>query len=112
MITLINIKNIQEFQDIIKSKDKILIELKTNTCPLCAKLEIVFENINLEHNVYVFNLQNMGLEDDFISSFIKDKQLKGVPVLMVYQDGIELENLRKIGFMNYEELTNYLKSIF
>jgi thiol-disulfide isomerase/thioredoxin len=111
MINLKNINTITEFTELLKSKQRVIINLKTTNCPLCVKLEKVMENLESKEIIHLVNLQNLGLQEEFITNFIQEKQLKGVPVLMVYENSEELTQFRKLGFIDFDEFNNYLKII-
>jgi hypothetical protein len=104
------IKTEEEFFNLLKDSKKKIIYFKTNTCIFCTKLSLIInENLNNFSNV-IDNFFEVNLSDLSLEDFILEKKLKGVPILMIYENGNEIIEKRHIGFLPQQEFIDLLKN--
>ncbi len=96
--------SLQEFNDLVKSKPKILINFYANWCEPCLKMKPFMTKIEAEFKDRVTIVR---LNADQNKTIISELKLDGLPILLMY-DNAELK-WKHIGYMSEEDLRKQLQ---
>tara|TARA_B100000767_G_C19746871_1_gene528947 strand:+ start:1348 stop:2073 length:726 start_codon:yes stop_codon:yes gene_type:complete len=95
--------SILEFSDIIKSNDIVLLDFSTEWCVPCKKMKPIILEIKEENK----NLKVIFIDADVNKELVKKYQIKGVPVFILFIDGVE--KFRHVGVIDKSELLSNIK---
>ena len=94
----------QEYEDLLKSKSKIMINFYANWCEPCIKMKpyIMKMQSDLKDQITI-----VRLNADENKTLISDLKLDGLPVILIYENA-ELK-WKHIGFLSEEDLKKQLQ---
>lgn len=93
----------ENFNEIINSKDLVLIQISTNFCQPCKVLKPIVEEVsNTLTNVYFGKLDAEQNGDT-----VNELGVRSVPTILLYKDGAEVERL--VGIHNKKKLTDLIE---
>ena len=95
--------SVSEFSEMIQSHNFVLVSFSTQWCVPCRKMKPIIEEIKEENK----NVKVIFVDADINQDLIKHHTVKGVPVFIVYKDGVE--NFRHIGMIEKSVLLNKIK---
>ena len=95
--------SVSEFSEMIQSNDFVLVNFSTQWCVPCRKMRPIIEEIKEENK----NIKVVFVDADINQDLLKHYTVKGVPVFIVYKNGIE--NFRHVGIIDKLELLNKIK---
>ena len=93
--------NSKEFDDeVLKSKEIVLVDFYADWCGPCRMLSPVLEELAEEHNVYKVNVDN---EEELAYKY----GIMSIPCVIAFKNG--KEHKRSIGFVEKDKLLEMLK---
>ena len=95
--------SVSEFSQMIQSNDFVLVNFSTQWCVPCRKMKPIIEEIKEENK----NVKVVFVDADINKDLLKHYTVKGVPVFIVYKNGVE--NFRHVGMIDKLELLNKIK---
>ena len=95
--------SVSEFSEMIQSNDFVLVNFSTQWCVPCRKMKPIIEEIKEENK----NIKVVFVDADINKDLLKHYTVKGVPVFIVYKNGVE--NFRHVGMIDKLELLNKIK---
>ena len=102
---MINIeKNFNE--EVINNKGITIVDFWAPWCEPCKMFGPIFESAKEAHNDIKFCKLNV---DEDIDNVSKDFGVMSIPTVIAFKDGKEVK--RNIGFMNSDDLNNFLEEI-
>ncbi|WP_396157560.1 rhodanese-like domain-containing protein [Flavobacterium sp.] len=93
----------QEYAELIKSSDKVMIDFNAKWCAPCKKMNPYILKFQTEMKNKIKIVQLDADENKTIVDFLK---LDGLPVIIVYEKGKEV--WRNVGYISEEELRKHL----
>jgi rhodanese-related sulfurtransferase len=93
----------QEYGELIKSSDKVMINFNAKWCAPCKKMNPYILKFQTEMKDKIKIVQLDADENKTIVDFLK---LDGLPVIIVYEKGKEV--WRNVGYISEEELRKHL----
>jgi len=93
----------QEYGELIKSSDRVMIDFNAKWCEPCQKMKPYILKLQTEMAAKIKIVQLDADENKTIVDFLK---LDGLPVIIVYEKGKEV--WRNVGFISEEELRKHL----
>ena len=88
------------FEDLIKKENKVLIDFYATWCGPCKMLSPILERV--ESNIKVIKVDTDEFED-----LARTYGIMSIPTLVLLQDGKEVK--RNVGFLDKESIENFLK---
>ena len=102
---MINVeKNFKE--EVINNKGITIVDFWAPWCGPCKMFSPIFENAKDDYSEIKFCKLNV---DEDIDNISKDFGVMSIPTVVAFKDGKEIK--RNIGFMNEEDLNNFLEEI-
>ena len=92
-----------EFSEVIQNNDIVLADFSTQWCVPCKKMKPIIEEIKKENK----HLKVVFIDADINKDLVKKYKVRGVPVFIVYRDGVEV--FRHVGMIDKLELVNKIK---
>ena len=93
----------QEYDDLIKSSNKVMIDFNAKWCAPCKKMNPYILKFQTEMKDTIKIVQ---LDADENKSLVEQLQLDGLPVVIIYEKGIEV--WRNMGYISEEDLKKHL----
>ena len=94
--------NNKNFDELIKN-DIVLVDFYAEWCGPCKMLSPILEELSSDRkNIKIIKI-NVDEEENLARKF----GVMSIPTLILFKDGIETD--KKIGYMNKEELINWIK---
>lgn len=93
----------EEYAELIKSSDKVMIDFNAKWCAPCKKMNPYILKFQTEMKNKIKIVQLDADENKTIVDFLK---LDGLPVIIVYEKGKEV--WRNVGYISEEELRKHL----
>lgn len=90
----------KEFQKKINSKEDFKIYLYKTSCPACQSFKPILDETLKEEKTQVFAI-NMEIKENMDTSFLKNQNIKQIPILIEYKNGKEIERLEGIQSKKY-----------
>ena len=97
-------KNFKE--EVINNKGVTVVDFWAPWCGPCKMFGPVFENAKENYEDIKFCKLNVDEDTDNVS---KDFGIMSIPTVVVFKDGKEIK--RNIGFMNQDDLNDFLEEI-
>ena len=95
----------EDYQELIKSEKMIVIDFWASWCGPCKMFAPVFEKVATEmEETCIFAKVDVDNEQQLATSF----NIFSIPTLVVLKDGKEVA--RKSGYLNEEQLKNFINS--
>ena len=102
---MINVeKNFNE--EVIKNKGVTIVDFWAPWCGPCKMFGPIFESVKDNHSDIKFCKLNVDEDVDNVS---KDFGVMSIPTIVAFKDGKEVK--RNTGFMNEDDLNNFLEEI-
>ena len=92
-----------EFSEVIQNNDIVLADFSTQWCVPCKKMKPIIEEIKKENK----HLKVVFIDADINKDLVKKYKVRGVPVFIVYRDGVEV--FRHVGMIDKLEIVNKIK---
>ncbi|MDI1317275.1 rhodanese-like domain-containing protein [Flavobacterium sp.] len=93
----------QEYGDLIKSSDKVLIDFNAKWCAPCKKMKPYILKMQAEMKDKIKIVQ---LDADENKTIVEQMKLDGLPTIIVYEKGKEV--WRNVGYISEEDLKKHL----
>ena len=93
----------QEYGDLIKSSDKVLIDFNAKWCAPCKKMKLYILKMQAEMKDKIKIVQ---LDADENKTIVEQMKLDGLPTIIVYEKGKEV--WRNVGYISEEDLKKHL----
>ncbi|HNP33768.1 MAG TPA: thioredoxin domain-containing protein [Flavobacterium sp.] len=93
----------QEFGELIKSSDKVMIDFNAKWCEPCKKMKPYISKLETEMKDKV---KIVSLDADENKTIVQQLKLDGLPTIIVYEKGKEV--WRNVGFISEEDLKKHL----
>jgi len=93
----------QEYGELIKSSDKVMIDFNAKWCAPCQKMKPYVLKLQSEMAAKIKIVQ---LDADENKTIVDQLKLDGLPVIIVYEKGVEV--WRNIGYISEEDLRKHL----
>jgi thioredoxin len=93
----------QEYGELIKSSDKVLIDFNAKWCAPCKKMKPYIMKMQTEMKDKINIVQ---LDADENKTIVEQMKLDGLPTIIIYEKGKEV--WRNVGFISEEELKKHL----
>lgn len=90
----------KEFQKKINAKEDFKIYLYKTSCPACQNFKPLLDETLKEEKTQVFSI-NMEIKENMDASFLKNQNIKQIPILINYKNGKEIERLEGIQSKKY-----------
>ena len=98
MSKIINAKEFNE--EVLTSKEKVLVDFYADWCGPCRMLGPILDEISKDHTVYKVNVDN---ESDLAQNY----GIMSIPCMIVFQDGKEVNRL--VGLHSKADILELLK---
>ena len=103
--------NIDKFEltfeeEVLNSDKTVLVDFYATWCGPCKMFGPIFEEAKENHTDVKFCKLNVDEDTDNVS---KDFGVMSIPTIIAFKDGKEVK--RKIGFMNSDDLNNFLEEL-
>ena len=95
--------NDQEYAELIKSSDKVLIDFNAKWCAPCKKMKPYILKMQKEMKDEIKIIQ---LDADENKTIVEQMKLDGLPTIIVYEKGKEV--WRNVGYISEEDLKKHL----
>ncbi len=95
--------NDQEYAELIKSSDKVLIDFNAKWCAPCKKMKPYILKMQKEMKDEIKIIQ---LDADENKTIVEEMKLDGLPTIIVYEKGKEV--WRNVGYISEEDLKKHL----
>ena len=92
--------------EVINSKGITIVDFWAPWCGPCKMFGPIFEKSMEKHNNIKFCKLNV---DEDINNVSKDFGIMSIPTIIAFKNGKEIK--RNIGFMNENDLTNFLEEL-
>lgn len=93
----------QEFGELIKSSDKVMIDFNAKWCAPCQKMKPYILKLQTEMKDKIKIVQ---LDADDNKTIVEQLKLEGLPVIIVYEKGKEV--WRNLGYISEKDLKKHL----
>lgn len=93
----------QEYAELIKSSDKVMIDFNAKWCAPCKKMNPYILKFQTE---MADKIKIVQLDADENKTIVDQLKLDGLPVIIVYEKGKEV--WRNVGYISEEELRKHL----
>jgi len=93
----------QEYGELIKSSDKVMIDFNAKWCAPCQKMKPYILKLQTEMKDQIKIVQ---LDADENKTIVEQLKLEGLPVIIVYEKGKEV--WRNLGYISEEDLKKHL----
>jgi thioredoxin len=93
----------QEFGELIKSSDKVMIDFNAKWCAPCQKMKPYILKLQSELKDQIKIVQ---LDADENKTIVEQLKLDGLPTIIVYEKGKEV--WRNVGYISEEDLKKHL----
>ncbi|MGC4039631.1 MAG: thioredoxin domain-containing protein [Flavobacterium sp.] len=93
----------QEYGDLVKSQDKVMIDFNAKWCAPCQKMKPYILKMQSEMKDKVKIVQ---LDADENKTIVEQLKLEGLPVIIIYEKGKEV--WRNLGYISEEDLKKHL----
>lgn len=93
----------QEYGELIKSSDKVMINFNAKWCAPCQKMKPYILTLQSE---LAGKIKIVPLDADENKTIVDSLKLDGLPVIIVYENGKEI--WRNVGYISEEELRKHL----
>lgn len=93
----------QEYGELIKSNDKVLIDFNAKWCAPCKKMKPYILKMQTEMKDKIKIVQ---LDADENKTIVEQMKLDGLPTIIIYEKGKEV--WRNVGFISEEDLKKHL----
>ena len=93
----------QEYGELIKSSDKVMIDFNAKWCAPCQKMKPYILKMQSELAAQIKIVQ---LDADENKTIVEQLKLDGLPVIIVYEKGKEV--WRNVGYISEEDLKKHL----
>lgn len=94
----------EQFNEIIKSNQPVIIKFYAGWCPDCTRLNMFIDPIIEEYNKYEWYEIN---RDDF-PEIAEQYQVMGIPSLLIFKDGEKLAHLHSANAKTPQQVTEFL----
>lgn len=98
------ITTVEQFNELIQSKEPIIIKFFAGWCPDCTRLNMFIDPIVEEYNKYDWYEMN---RDDF-PEIAEKYQVLGIPSLLIFKDGEKVAHLHSANAKTPEQVTQFL----
>lgn len=102
---IINIEN-NFNEEVLNYNGICIVDFWAPWCGPCKMFGPIFENVSLKYNNIKFCKLNVDEDTKDIS---KEFGVMSIPTTILFKDGKEIK--RNIGFLNEEELINFLEAV-
>jgi len=93
----------QEYGELIKSSDRVMIDFNAKWCAPCQKMKPYILKLQSEMAAKIKIVQ---LDADENKTIVDQLKLDGLPVVIIYEKGVEI--WRNIGYITEDELRKHL----
>jgi len=93
-------------KEILENKGISIVDFWAPWCGPCKMFGPIFEKVKENHKDIKFCKFNVDEDKDNVS---KDFGIMSIPTIIVFKNGKEIK--RNIGFMNEDDLNNFLENI-
>lgn len=97
------INNVKEFDDVLASNTKVLVDFYADWCGPCKMLAPVLEDVSKEHEDIAFIKVNVDQVSDLAAKF----NIMSIPTLIAFKSGNMVK--QTMGFMPKPELNKFLE---
>ena len=88
--------------EVIKSKEKVLVDFNATWCGPCRMLGPVLEKVAKEND----NFQIVSVDVDEEEKLAFEYRISSIPCLVLIEDGKEVN--RSVGFMNKDDIIDFV----
>ena len=93
----------QEYGELIKSSDKVMIDFNAKWCEPCKKMKPYISKLETE---MAAKIKIVSLDADENKTIVEQLKLDGLPTIIVYEKGKEV--WRNVGYISEEDLKKHL----
>ena len=93
----------QEFGELVKSSDKVMIDFSAKWCAPCQKMKPYILKMEIEMKD---KIKIVSLDADENKTIVEQLKLDGLPTIIVYEKGKEV--WRNVGYISEEDLKKHL----
>ena len=93
----------QEYGELIKSNDKVMIDFNAKWCAPCQKMKPYILKLETE---MAAKIKIVSLDADENKTLVEQLKLEGLPTIIVYEKGKEV--WRNVGYISEEDLKKHL----
>ena len=93
----------QEYGELIKSSDKVMIDFNAKWCEPCKKMKPYISKLETE---MAAKIKIVSLDADENKTIVEQLKLDGLPTIIVYEKGKEV--WRNVGYITEEDLKKHL----
>ncbi|WP_293873257.1 rhodanese-like domain-containing protein [Flavobacterium sp.] len=93
----------QEFGELVKSSDKVMIDFNAKWCAPCQKMKPYILKMETEMKD---KIKIVSLDADENKTIVEQLKLEGLPTIIVYEKGKEV--WRNVGYISEEDLKKHL----
>ena len=93
----------QEFGELVKSSDKVMIDFNAKWCAPCQKMKPYILKMEMEMKD---KIKIVSLDADENKTIVEQLKLEGLPTIIIYKKGKEV--WRNVGYISEEDLKKHL----
>ena len=93
----------QEYGELLKSNDKVMIDFNAKWCPPCQKMKPYILKLETE---MASKIKIVSLDADENKTLVEQLKLDGLPTIIIYEKGKEV--WRNVGYISEEDLKKHL----
>ena len=93
----------QEYGELIKSSDKVMVDFNAKWCEPCKKMKPYISKLETE---MAAKIKIVSLDADENKTIVEQLKLDGLPTIIVYEKGKEV--WRNVGYITEEDLKKHL----